>query len=36
MFDRELVHSVMVQVSQWLMKIKKRSGGLLKKLRIAS
>ncbi|MFH1717231.1 MAG: DUF86 domain-containing protein [Planctomycetota bacterium] len=28
MFDKELVHSLMVQVSQWLIKIKKRSGGL--------
>jgi len=28
MFDRELVHSLMVQVSQWLIKIKKRSGGM--------
>jgi len=27
MFDRELVHSLMVQVREWLVKIKKRSQG---------
>ena len=28
MFDTELVHSLMVQVREWLIKIKKRSQGL--------
>ena len=28
MFDRELVHSLMVQVREWLVTIKKRSKGL--------
>jgi len=28
MFDRELVHSLMVQVREWLLTIKKRSKGL--------
>ncbi|MBN2316997.1 MAG: DUF86 domain-containing protein [Sedimentisphaerales bacterium] len=28
MFDRELVHSLMVQVREWLLTIKKRSQGL--------
>ncbi len=28
MFDRELVHSLLVQVREWLVKIKKRSEGL--------
>lgn len=28
MYDKELVHSLMVQVKEWLLKIKKRSQGL--------
>jgi uncharacterized protein with HEPN domain len=28
MFDKELVHSLLVQVREWLVKIKKRSQGL--------
>jgi len=28
MFDKELVHSLLVQVREWLIKIKKRSQGL--------
>ena len=28
MYDRELVHSLMVQVREWLLKIKKRTQGL--------
>ena len=28
MFDQELVHSLLIQVREWLIKIKKRSKGL--------